>query len=96
MNPLLQLTDVHAFYGKSHVLHGVNFNARSAGEIVSAAGAQWIGPVSTTVKTIIGLVDGHRLGPLARPGTAGPARPSRSPTRGIGYVPENRDIFPSS
>ena len=53
---LLQLHDVHAFYGKSHVLHGVHFEV-GAGEIVALLGRNGSGR-STTVKTIMGLVDG--------------------------------------
>ena len=53
---MLQLTDLHAFYGKSHVLHGVSFDVR-AGEIVALLGRNGVGR-STTVKAIMGLVHG--------------------------------------
>ena len=52
---LLTLQEVHAYYGKSHVLHGVNFDVR-AGEIVALLGRNGSGR-STTVKAIMGLVD---------------------------------------
>jgi branched-chain amino acid transport system ATP-binding protein len=71
---VLKLTNVHAYYGKSHVLHGVNFHV-GAGEIVALLGRNGSGR-STTVKTIMGL----KTFEIAH--------------AGIGYVPENRDIFP--
>jgi branched-chain amino acid transport system ATP-binding protein len=90
--PLLKLNNVHAYYGKSHVLHGVNFDVRS-GEIVALLGRNGSGR-STTVKAIMGLVDctgsvlwkeqevlGRKAFEIAH--------------AGIGYVPENRDIFPT-
>ena len=89
---MLNLKDVHAYYGKSHVLHGVHFDVR-AGEIVALLGRNGSGR-STTVKAIMGLVDcsgsvlfkdqqilGNKAFEIAH--------------AGIGYVPENRDIFPT-
>jgi branched-chain amino acid transport system ATP-binding protein len=89
---LLQLTDLHAYYGKSHVLHGVQFEV-GAGEIVALLGRNGSGR-STTVKAIMGLVEatgsvrwreeeilGKKAFEIAR--------------LGLGYVPENRDIFPT-
>jgi branched-chain amino acid transport system ATP-binding protein len=88
---MLQLTGLHAYYGKSHILHGVDMRV-GEGEIVSLLGRNGSGR-STTVKTIMGLVSGegsikfrdqeilgHHAFDIAH--------------RGIGYVPENRDIFP--
>ena len=88
---LAELKDLHAYYGKSHVLHGVDL-AVGAGEIVALLGRNGSGR-STTVKAIMGLVRGtgsvrfkgqeilgHHAYEIAH--------------RGIGYVPENRDIFP--
>lgn len=88
---MLQLTGLHAYYGKSHILHGVDMRV-GEGEIVSLLGRNGSGR-STTVKTIMGLVTGagsvkfrdqeilgHHAFDIAH--------------RGIGYVPENRDIFP--
>jgi branched-chain amino acid transport system ATP-binding protein len=88
---MLKLDDLHAYYGKSHILHGVEMRV-GEGEIVSLLGRNGSGR-STTVKTIMGLVAGtgsivfknqpilgHHAFDIAH--------------RGIGYVPENRDIFP--
>ena len=88
---MLQLDDVHAYYGKSHVLHGVHFGVRP-GEIVSLLGRNGSGR-STTAKAIMGLVDA--AGTIAFRGK--PIRglkPFEIAHLGIGYVPENRDIFP--
>ena len=89
---MLRLNDVHAFYGKSHVLHGVRFEVRP-GEIVALLGRNGSGR-STTVKTIMGLVDG--LGSIRwRDEEILGRKAFEIAQAGIGYVPENRDIFPS-
>ncbi|MFO1262805.1 MAG: ABC transporter ATP-binding protein [Rhodoferax sp.] len=88
---MLKLTNLHAFYGKSHVLHGVDMQV-NAGEIVALLGRNGSGR-STTAKAIMGLVEcqgsiqwkdqqilGRKTYEIAH--------------RGIGYVPESRDIFP--
>jgi len=88
---MLRLADVHALYGKSHVLHGVTLDV-APGEIVALLGRNGSGR-STTAKAVMGLVDvrgdltwnGRSLAGLA---------PYEVAHRGIGYVPENRDIFP--
>ncbi len=88
---MLKLDNVHAFYGKSHVLHGVHFEVR-AGEIVSLLGRNGSGR-STTVKTIMGLVDG--TGDIRWRDEAILGKKAFEIAHlGIGYVPENRDIFP--
>ncbi len=89
---MLTINDLHAYYGKSHVLHGVQFDVR-AGEIVALLGRNGSGR-STTVKAIMGLVD-----------CTGSVQFKDAPIQGkkafeiahagIGYVPENRDIFPT-
>ena len=89
---MLTLHEVHAFYGKSHVLHGVNFDVRP-GEIVALLGRNGSGR-STTVKTIMGLVDG--TGSVAWKDAEILGRKAFEIAHaGIGYVPENRDIFPT-
>ena len=89
---MLTLKDVHAFYGKSHVLHGVNFDVR-AGEIVALLGRNGSGR-STTVKAIMGLVDG--TGSVQWHGEQILGKKAFEIAHaGIGYVPENRDIFPT-
>jgi branched-chain amino acid transport system ATP-binding protein len=88
---MLRLSKVHAYYGKSHVLHGVNLDV-GAGEIVALLGRNGSGR-STTVKTIMGLVDATgsiRWGDREILG----AKAFEIAHAGIGYVPENRDIFP--
>ncbi|WP_025918329.1 ABC transporter ATP-binding protein [Herminiimonas sp. CN] len=92
MTTLLEIRDLHAFYGKSHVLHGVNLSI-AEGEIVSLLGRNGAGR-STTVKAAMGQVAatgsiqfkgeqliGLQVFQIAR--------------KGLGYVPENRDIFPT-
>ena len=88
---LLDVSNLHAYYGKSHVLHGVQMNVQP-GEIVALLGRNGSGR-STTVKAIMGLVDGsgsvryHDQEVLGR-------KPFEIAHLGLGYVPENRDIFP--
>lgn len=88
---MLRLANVHAFYGKSHVLHGVNFEV-GAGEIVALLGRNGSGR-STTVKTIMGLVDGSGSIRWRDEELLG-RKAFEIAHAGIGYVPENRDIFP--
>lgn len=87
----LKLDNVHAFYGKSHVLHGVSMEVRP-GEIVSLLGRNGAGR-STTVKTIMGQVDAK--GSVLWGGQELVGREAYEIAHlGLGYVPENRDIFP--
>ena len=89
---MLRLQDVHAFYGKSHVLHGVQFEVE-AGEIVALLGRNGSGR-STTVKTIMGLVEGTGSIRWRDQEILG-RKAFEIAHAGIGYVPENRDIFPA-
>jgi branched-chain amino acid transport system ATP-binding protein len=88
---MLELTDLHAYYGKSHILHGVDMRV-GEGEIVSLLGRNGSGR-STTVKTIMGLVAGAGSIRLRGEQILG-HKAFDIAHRGIGYVPENRDIFP--
>jgi branched-chain amino acid transport system ATP-binding protein len=89
---MLKLDNVHAFYGKSHVLHGVHFEVRK-GEIVALLGRNGSGR-STTVKTVMGLVEG--TGSIRwRDAEILGQKAFEIAHAGIGYVPENRDIFPT-
>jgi branched-chain amino acid transport system ATP-binding protein len=89
---MLSIDKLHAFYGKSHVLHGVQFEVR-AGEIVALLGRNGSGR-STTAKAIMGLVDCQ--GSLLWKGQQTLGRKAYEMAHlGLGYVPENRDIFAS-
>ena len=89
---MLSLHDVHAFYGKGHVLHGVEFDVRP-GEIVALLGRNGSGR-STTVKAIMGLVEA--TGSVRWCDRELVGLPAYTVAHaGIGYVPENRDIFPT-
>jgi len=89
---MLTLNDVHAYYGKSHVLHGVNLRVGD-GEIVALLGRNGSGR-STTVKAIMGLVDCKGSVRFKDQEVMG-KKAFEIAHAGVGYVPENRDIFPS-
>ena len=88
---MLQLDKLHAFYGKSHVLHGVTLQV-APGEIVALLGRNGSGR-STTAKAVMGLVDTQGTATWKGESLAG-LKPYEIAHRGIAYVPENRDIFP--
>jgi branched-chain amino acid transport system ATP-binding protein len=89
---MLRLQDVHGYYGKSHVLHGVQFEVGS-GEIVALLGRNGSGR-STTVRAIMGLVEA--TGSVRWNDRELVGLPAfQIAHAGIGYVPENRDIFPT-
>ncbi len=88
---MLSVENLHAYYGKSHVLHGVAFQV-GAGEIVSLLGRNGSGR-STTAKAIMGLVDCQ--GSLHWKGQEILGKKTYEIAQlGLGYVPESRDIFP--
>ena len=88
---MLKIDNLHAFYGKSHVLHGVNFEINK-GEIVALLGRNGSGR-STTAKAIMGMVECQ--GSVAWKGGEIKGRKAYEIAHlGIGYVPESRDIFP--
>jgi len=92
MSEMLRVENLHAYYGKSHILDGVSFHVEE-GEIVSLLGRNGVGR-STTIKAIMGevppagsiLFRGEQIAGL---------KPHQIARRGVGYVPENRDIFPT-
>ena len=88
---MLHIDNLHAFYGKSHVLHGVSFDVQ-AGEIVALLGRNGSGR-STTAKAIMGLVDSQGQVDWKSQAIVG-KKAFEIAHLGIGYVPENRDIFP--
>jgi len=90
--PLLRIENLHAYYGKSHVLHGVELYV-GAGEIVSLLGRNGVGR-STTAKAIMGLVDATGSIVFGDRELLGRKAYEIAPL-GIGYVPESRDIFPT-
>jgi branched-chain amino acid transport system ATP-binding protein len=87
---LLEVDSLHAYYGKSHILHGVSFRV-GAGEIVSLLGRNGVGR-STTIKALMGdvppkgsiLFKGEQIAGL---------KPHQTARKGLGYVPETRDVF---
>jgi branched-chain amino acid transport system ATP-binding protein len=92
VSDLLEVRDLHAFYGKSHVLHGVNLRV-GRGEIVSLLGRNGVGR-STTVKAVMGQLDATGSVVFNDEQILGlPA--FRIAHKGLGYVPESRDIFPT-
>ncbi|HEY7580302.1 MAG TPA: ABC transporter ATP-binding protein [Acetobacteraceae bacterium] len=89
---MLEVHDLHAFYGKSHILQGVNL-AVGEGEIVSLLGRNGVGR-STTCKAIMGLVEPVGVIRYRGRDIAG-LRANLVARAGIGYVPEDRQIFPT-
>ena len=91
--PFLEITDLHGWYGESHVLHGVNLKVE-AGEVVTLLGRNGAGRTST-LRAILGLI-GSRKGSIKVHGreTVGMA-PHRIARLGLGYCPEERGIFSS-
>lgn len=91
MKALLEIKDLHAFYGKSHVLHGVDMRV-DQGEIVSLLGRNGVGR-STTVKAVMGQVDATGSVRFKGDEIIG-LKAFEIAHRGLGYVPESRDVFP--
>ncbi|MBI5901005.1 MAG: ABC transporter ATP-binding protein [Rhodocyclales bacterium] len=90
-DPILEVADLHGYYGKSHVLHGVNLHVRQ-GEIVCLLGRNGVGR-STTAKAVMGQV--LAKGSVRFKGREILGMKAYEIARlGIGLVPENRDIFP--
>jgi len=90
---LLQVSGLHAWYGESHVLHGVDFEVR-AGEVVTLLGRNGAGK-TTTLKSIMGMVP-RRAGSVRFRGEELIGRPSNLiARRGLAFCPEERGIFAS-
>ena len=90
---MLRILDLHAFYGESHILHGIDITV-GRGECVTLLGRNGAGR-STTLKSILGLV-GRRSGSVMVNGTEVIREPTHRMARhGVGYVPEERAIFAS-
>ena len=89
--PLVSVEDIHTYYGKSHILHGVTLHV-GAGEVVGLLGRNGVGK-STTLKTIMGLARPSQ-GKVLLAGRPIMGLPAHKLARlGIGYVPEDRRIF---
>ena len=93
VKPMLEVRDLHAWYGESHVLHGINLDV-GEGEVVTLLGRNGAGK-TTTLKSIIGIM-GKRTGSIRYEGAETVGMSSRAIARlGIAYVPEERGIFAS-
>ena len=89
----LRITNLHAFYGESHILHGVDMSVRR-GEVVTLLGRNGAGR-TTTLKSIMGLV-GRRTGSIMINGVESVnMAPHEIAHLGVGYCPEERGIFAS-
>jgi branched-chain amino acid transport system ATP-binding protein len=90
---LLAVKNLEAWYGESHILHGVNFDVR-AGEVVTLLGRNGVGK-TTTLKAIMGIIE-NRTGSVRFEGKELINRPSDAIARaGIAFCPEERGIFSS-
>jgi branched-chain amino acid transport system ATP-binding protein len=89
---MLQISNLHAYYGKSHILRGVNLTL-AKGEIIALLGRNGVGR-STLVKSIMGLVPTTGSILYKDKEIVGKATHEIA-LKGIGYVPENRDVFPT-
>lgn len=89
---MLEVENLHAYYGQSHILHGVDLNVGD-GEIVSLLGRNGVGR-STACKAIMGLLPAQGRIRFKNRDIAG-MRPDQIAHCGIGYVPEDRQVFPT-
>jgi len=93
VTPLLEATELHTFYGASHVLHGVSFSI-AEGETVTLMGRNGMGK-TTTIRSVLGLTP-PRAGTVRVRGKAVTGWPAhRIAGEGIALVPEGRGIFPT-
>ena len=89
---LIRVDGIHTFLGKSHILHGVSLEMES-GEIISLLGRNGVGK-STTLKSIVGLTSPQKGSIRFKEEEIAGLRPHKISRLGIGYVPEERRIFP--
>ncbi len=89
--PLIKVEDIHTYYGKSHILHGVTLEVRH-GEVVGLLGRNGVGK-STTLKAIAGLVPPRQGRVLLEGQPVSHLPPHRLARLGIAYVPEDRRVF---
>ena len=89
---MLEVRDLHAYYGKSHILYGVNLSV-AAGECVSLLGRNGVGR-STTIRAIMAMVEASGSVRFKGEDILG-LKTYQIAHKGVGYVPENRDIFPT-
>lgn len=90
---LLEVKGLHAYYGKSHILQGVDLSV-GVGRIVALLGRNGVGR-STTLKALMGLVPPARGSVMFEGEDLAGRKPHEIARKGLAYVPENRDIFPS-
>jgi len=90
---MLEVRDVHSYYGKSHILHGVSLRL-SEGELVCLLGRNGVGK-STTLKSIMGLVKAREGSIRFKEQELSGKQPFEIARLGVGYVPEDRRIFRS-
>lgn len=89
---MLRLDDIHTYYGKSHVLQGVSLEVEE-GEIVTLIGRNGVGK-TTTMRTIMGLTPPRRGRTYVNGVDVTGLPPYKLAAAGVGYVPENRQVFP--
>lgn len=90
---LLEVNDLHAFYGKSHILQGVSFSVERE-QVISLLGRNGVGR-TTTLKALMGLVPPSSGSVLLEGVSLVGKRPNQIAHQGLGYVPEFRDVFPT-
>ncbi|MCW2964727.1 MAG: transporter related protein [Actinomycetia bacterium] len=90
MSPLLAVGDLHVYLGESHILQGIDFDVAEGG-VTALLGRNGVGK-TTTLRALMGLVD--RRGRITLDGQDVTATPTHKIVRrGVGYVPEDRDVF---
>jgi branched-chain amino acid transport system ATP-binding protein len=91
--PIIEASELHTYYGASHILHGVNFSLR-AGEVIGLMGRNGMGK-TTLIRTLVGHVAPRRGEVRINGQVMTRAAPHLIARQGIAYVPEGRGIFPN-